>query len=204
MITSAAALTMTSEPLRTSPIRRGAWVATVILNKPPPPPPDVIPEIEQDDAAIEAKGQTLRQRLVAHQENESCVSCHQKIDPLGFALENYDAIGRWRDTYRSGLPIDASGTLYGKARFQDVIGLKDVLLGNPEWFIRGFSEHLLAYALGREIDISDKPALDKIVRKAMAKKGQFSTIVSEIATSYPFMHKTNQLAPSSGKTPKKP
>ena len=204
VITSAAALTMTSEPLRTSPIRRGAWVATVILNKPPPPPPDVIPEIEQDDAAIEAKGQTLRQRLVAHQENESCVSCHQKIDPLGFALENYDAIGRWRDTYRSGLPIDASGTLYGKARFQDAIGLKDVLLENPEWFIRGFSEHLLAYALGREIDISDKPALDKIVRKAMAKKGQFSTIVSEIATSYPFMHKTNQLAPSSGKTPKKP
>ena len=79
VITSAAALTMTSEPLRTSPIRRGAWVATVILNKPPPPPPDVIPEIEQDDAVIEAKGLTLRQRLVAHQENESCVSCHQKI-----------------------------------------------------------------------------------------------------------------------------
>ncbi|HBM77188.1 MAG TPA: hypothetical protein DD438_03680, partial [Verrucomicrobiales bacterium] len=98
------------------------------------------------------------------------------------------------------LPIDASGTLYGKARFQDVIGLKDVLLGNPEWFIRAFSEHLLAYALGREIDITDMPALDKIVRNAMAKKGQFSTVVSEIATSYPFMHKTNQLAPS----PKKP
>ena len=204
VITSAAALTMTSEPLRTSPIRRGAWVATVILNRPPPPPPDIIPEIEQDDAVIEAKGLTLRQRLVAHQENESCVSCHQKIDPLGFALENYDAIGRWRDTYRSGLPIDASGTLYGKAQFQDVIGLKDVLLGNPEWFIRGFSEHLLAYALGREIDISDKPALDKIVRAAMTKKGQFSTIVSEIATSYPFMHKTNQLAPPPVKNPEKP
>jgi len=195
VITSAATLTMTSEPLRTSPIRRGAWVATVILNKPPPPPPDVVPEIEQDDAVIEARGQTLRERLVAHQENESCVSCHQKIDPLGFALENYDAIGRWRDTYRSGLPIDASGTLFGKGRFQDVIGLKDALLANPEWFVRAFSEHLLAYALGRELDLSDKPAIDKIAQKVMARKGQFSTVVSEIATSYPFLHKTNQLAP---------
>ena len=195
VITSAATLTMTSEPLRTSPIRRGAWVATVILNKPPPPPPDVVPEIEQDDAVIEARGQTLRERLVAHQENESCVSCHQKIDPLGFALENYDAIGRWRDTYRSGLPIDASGTLFGKGRFQDVIGLKDVLLANPEWFVRAFSEHLLAYALGRALDLSDKPAIDRIVQKVMARKGQFSTVVSEIATSYPFLHKTNQLAP---------
>ena len=205
VITSAAALTMTSEPLRTSPIRRGAWVATVILNKPPPPPPDVIPEIEQDDAVIEAKGLTLRQRLVAHQENESCVSCHQKIDPLGFALENYDAIGRWRDSYRSGLPIDASGTLFGKARFQDVIGLKNALLANPEWFIRAFSEHLLAYALGRELDITDKPALDKVVRQALAKKGQFSTVVSEITTSYPFMNKTNQLAPpSEGRSHQKP
>ena len=195
VITSTATLTMTSEPLRTSPIRRGAWVATVILNKPPPPPPDVVPEIEQDDAVIEARGQTLRERLVAHQENESCVSCHQKIDPLGFALENYDAIGRWRETYRSGLPIDASGALFGKTRFQDVIGLKDVLLANPEWFMRAFCEHLLAYALGRKLDLSDKPAVDRIVEKVMARKGQFSSVVSEVATSYPFLHKTNQLAP---------
>ena len=164
----------------------------------------MIPEIEQDDAVIEARGQTLRQRLVAHQENESCVSCHQKIDPLGFALENYDAIGRWRDSYRSGLPIDASGTLFGQARFQDVIGLKDALLANPKWFISAFSEHLLAYALGRELDLSDKPAIDRIVQKAMAKKGQFSTVVSEIATSYPFLHKTNQLALPASPSKKNP
>lgn len=195
VITSAATLTMTSEPLRTSPIRRGAWVATVVFNKPPPPPPDVVPEIEQDDAAIEAKGLTLRQRLVAHQENESCVSCHQKIDPLGFALENFDAIGRWRETYRSGLKIDSSGSLFGKASFQDVIGLKDILLANPEWFMRAFSEHLLSYALGRELDLSDKPAVDKILAEVMADKGQFSTVVTEITSSYPFLHKTNQLEP---------
>ena len=90
-------------------------------------------------------------------------------------------------------------------RFQDVIGLKNALLANPEWFIRAFSEHLLAYALGRELDITDKPALDKVVRQALAKKGQFSTVVSEITTSYPFMNKTNQLAPpSEGRSHQKP
>ena len=191
MITSAATLTMTSEPLRTSPIRRGAWVATVIFNKPPPPPPDDIPEIEQDDAVIEAQGLTLRQRLVAHQKQESCVSCHQKIYPLGFALENYDAIGRWRDTYQSGLAIDATGELFGKAKFNDVIGLKDALLERPEWFMRAFSEHLLSYALGRELDLSDKPAVDKIVARVLAGHGKFSTVVSEIVSSYPFLYKTN-------------
>ena len=191
VITSAATLTMTSEPLRTSPIRRGAWVATVIFNKPPPPPPDDIPEIEQDDAVIEAQGLTLRQRLVAHQKQESCVSCHQKIYPLGFALENYDAIGRWRDTYQSGLAIDATGELFGKAKFNDVIGLKDALLERPEWFMRAFSEHLLSYALGRELDLSDKPAVDKIVARVLAGHGKFSTVVSEIVSSYPFLYKTN-------------
>ncbi|NCF92695.1 MAG: DUF1588 domain-containing protein [Verrucomicrobiaceae bacterium] len=194
VITSAATLTMTSSPLRTNPINRGAWVATVVLNRPPPPPPDVVPEIEADDAAIEAKGMTLRERLVQHQVNPSCVSCHQKIDPLGFALENYDAVGRWRETYRSGLEIDASGELFGKASFKDVVGLKDALLENPEWFMRGFSEHLLAYALGRELEIQDKPAIDRIVRAVLADHGQFSTVVSEVVRSYPFLHKSNQTA----------
>ena len=192
VITSAATLTMTSEPLRTSPIRRGAWVATVIFNKPPPPPPDVIPEIEQDDAEIEKKGITLRQRLVAHQENESCVSCHKKIDPLGFALENFDAIGRWRDTYNSGLEIDSSGEIFGEGKFQDIIGLKDTLLENPQWFMRSFIEHMLSYSLGRELDVNDRPSVDKILSKVLAEKGKFSTVVTEITTSYPFMNKTNQ------------
>ena len=194
VITSAATLTMTSSPLRTNPINRGAWVATVVLNRPPPPPPDVVPEIEADDAAIEAKGMTLRERLVQHQVNPSCVSCHQKIDPLGFALENYDAVGRWRDAYRSGLEIDASGELFGKASFNDVVGLKDALLDNPEWFMRGFSEHLLAYALGRELEIHDKPAIDRIVRAVLADHGKFSTVVSEVVRSYPFRHKSPQTA----------
>ena len=106
VITSAAVLTMTATPLRTSPIKRGAWVATVIFNDPPPPPPDVVPEIEADDAELAAKGLTIRQRLKQHATDESCASCHARIDPLGFALESFDPIGRWRDKYRGGLPVD--------------------------------------------------------------------------------------------------
>ena len=190
VITNAAIMTMTSSPLRTSPINRGAWVAGVILNKPPPPPPDVVPEIEADDAEIEAKGMTLRQRLKEHQTNQNCASCHQKIDPLGFALENYDPVGRWRDSYRSGLPIDASGILFGKAKFDDVVGLKNILLENPDWFMRAFSEHLLSYALGRELRLPDKPAVNKIVRRVREENGRFSTVVLEIVKSYPFLNKS--------------
>ncbi|MFP6874972.1 MAG: DUF1592 domain-containing protein [Verrucomicrobiales bacterium] len=189
VITCAATLAMNASPLRTSPITRGAWVADVIFNRPPLPPPDAVPEIEADDAKIEASGQTLRQRLVEHQVKSSCVSCHKRIDPLGFALENYDAVGRWRDAYRSGLAIDAGGMLFGKARFEDAVGLKDAILENPEWFLRGFSEHFLAYALGRELELADKPAVDEILSDAMATRGQFSVIVQSVASSYPFLHK---------------
>ena len=122
VITTAAILTMTSSPLRTNPITRGAWVAGVIFNRPPPPPPDIVPEIEEDDAVIEARGLTLRQVLKQHQTNQSCKSCHARIDPLGFVLENYDAVGRWRDNYRGGLPIDATGELFGEVKFQEKSG----------------------------------------------------------------------------------
>ena len=138
-----------------------------------------MPPIEADEQEIEAKGLTLRQRLLQHQVNQSCAACHSKIDPLGFALENFDAVGRWRNNYQSGLKIDASGTLFGTERFEDVIGLKDAILNNPEWFIRAFSEHLLSYALARELEIGDRPAVDQIVSRAMTAHGQFSTIVKE-------------------------
>ena len=191
VITSAAVMTMTSSPLRTSPITRGAWVAGVILNQPPPPPPDAVPEIEADDDAIEAKGLTLRQRLQQHQINPNCVSCHAKIDPLGFVLENYDAVGRWRDQYRSGLKIDTSGKLFGKHEFKDIVEFKKVLVDHPEIFTRAFSEHLLSYALGRKLEVSDKSAVNKIVRNVMADRGRFSRVVSEVVRSFPFRHKTN-------------
>ncbi|MDA7662732.1 DUF1592 domain-containing protein [Pirellulaceae bacterium] len=191
VITSAAVMTMTSSPLRTSPITRGAWVAGVILNQPPPPPPDAVPEIEADDDVIEAKGLTLRQRLKQHQINPSCASCHAKIDPLGFVLENYDAVGRWRDQYRSGLKINTSGKLFGEHEFKDIVEFKKVLVEHPEIFTRAFSEHLLSYALGRKLDVSDKPAVNKIVRNVIADRGRFSRVVSEVVRSFPFRHKAN-------------
>ena len=192
VITSAAVLTMTATPLRTSPIKRGAWVATVIFNDPPPPPPDAVPEIEADDAEIEAKGLTIRQRLKQHATDESCASCHAKIDPLGFVLESYDPIGRWRDKYRGGLPVDASGKLFGDKEFKDIIEFKDALLERPEKFMRAFSEHMLSYALGRELKVTDKPAIDRISTQVLNDHGRFSTVVVEIARSAPFRHKTGQ------------
>ena len=192
VITSAAVLTMTATPLRTSPIKRGAWVATVIFNDPPPPPPDVVPEIEADDAEIEAKGLTIRQRLKQHATDESCASCHAKIDPLGFVLESYDPIGRWRDKYRGGLPVDASGKLFGDREFKDIIEFKDALLERPEKFMRAFSEHMLSYALGRELKVTDKPAIDRISSRVLNDHGRFSTVIVEIARSVPFRHKTGQ------------
>jgi hypothetical protein len=192
IITTAAVLTMTSTPLRTSPIKRGAWVATVIFNDPPPPPPDVVPEIEEDDAAIAASGLTIRQRLKEHASNQSCASCHAKIDPLGFVLESYDPVGRWRDKYTGGLPVDASGKLFGEDEFKNIVEFKDAILARPEKFMRGFSEHLLSYALGRELKVTDKPAVDRITRKVMEDHGRFSTVVVEIAKSLPFRNKTNQ------------
>jgi hypothetical protein len=192
IITTAAVLTMTSTPLRTSPIKRGAWVATVVFNDPPPPPPDVVPEIEEDDAAIAASGLTIRQRLKEHASNQSCASCHAKIDPLGFVLESYDPVGRWRDKYVGGLPVDASGKLFGEDEFKNIVEFKDAILARPEEFMRGFSEHLLSYALGRELKVTDKPAVDRITRKVMEDHGRFSTVVVEIAKSLPFQNKTNQ------------
>ena len=127
-----------------------------------------------------------------HQVNQSCAACHSKIDPLGFALENFDAVGRWRDNYQSGLKIDATGTLFGTEQFTDVVSLKDAILKNPEWFFRAFSEHLLSYALGRELEIGDRPAVDQIVSRAIADHGQFSTIVKEVVRSQPFRNYVRQ------------
>ena len=192
VITSAAIMTMTSSPLRTNPITRGAWVATVILNRPPPPPPDIVPPIEADDREIESSGLTLRQRLTQHQNVATCAACHSQIDPLGFVLENYDAVGRWRGKYASGLKIDSSGELLGKLKFGDVVELKDELLKHPELFMRSFSEHMLSYALGRELKLTDEPAIDRILERVLNTHGQFTTVVREIVQSRAFRYHADE------------
>lgn len=194
VVTTAATLTMTSTPLRTSPIKRGAWVATVLLNDPPPPPPDAVPEIEADDEALAAAGLTIRERLALHATQQDCASCHARIDPLGFALENYDPVGRWRDVYRGGLPIDAGGVLFGEAEFATVEEFKDALLARPARFVRAFVEHLMSYALGRGLRVGDEPAVDRVVARALADGGRITTVLTEVALSHPFRNKAAQRA----------
>jgi mono/diheme cytochrome c family protein len=192
-IFTAASMTMTSSPLRTLPITRGAWVATVVFNDPPDPPPDDVPDIEADDQAIAALGLTVRERLEQHRDLARCRSCHQKIDPLGFALESYDAVGRWRDTYHGGKAVDASGILFGNHPVKDIVAFKDALLSEPQRFVRPFSEHMLSYALGRDLAVSDTPALERIVATVLDRDLRFNALVHAITTSIPFQHKTNQV-----------
>ena len=187
VITNAAVMTMTSGPLNTKPITRGAWMAGVILNDPPEPPPaDVPPLAEEVDS--DRENLTLRERFSAHRQRAECASCHQQIDPLGFALENYNAVGIWRDTYSNGRAIDPHGTLFGRHPFRDVVELKAVLLAEKERFTQAFAEHLLSYALGRELRAQDAPALDQIVRATANEDYRFHTLIKQIVLSRPFLN----------------
>lgn len=186
VITNAAVLTMTSSPLRTKPITRGAWLATTIFNDPPKPPPANVPRIEDDETKLRKAGLTLRDKLKAHVTNRQCAACHRKIDPLGFALENYDPVGRWRDKYRTGLPIDSRGKLFNRQAFSDVVGFKKAILAEQQVFARAFAGHLLSYAIGRKLDARDAPSLDRIVSNSARDGYRFRTMVKEVVLSRSF------------------
>ncbi|MCP4847173.1 MAG: DUF1592 domain-containing protein [Verrucomicrobiaceae bacterium] len=171
VITTGAVMVMTSGPFRSLPITRGSWVSSVIFNDPPEPPPDDIPDLKADDTTLEKEGLTVRQKLRQHSEDSRCAGCHQKIDPLGFALENYDLLGRWRDKYRTGLKVDASGILFGKHEFDDVVGFKDAVLAEKDLFAKAFIKHLLSFGLGRELTLADRMAVDEIAEAG--KKGNY-------------------------------
>jgi mono/diheme cytochrome c family protein len=185
VITSAAVMTMTSGPTRTKPITRGAWVASVILNDPPEPPPADVPPLA-DKPAEDEKDLTLRERFAAHRQRADCAGCHRKIDPLGFALENFDAAGIWRDKYENGRQVDAGGTLFGSRKFNNIVEFKDALLAEKDRFTRAFAAHLLAFALGREVDVGDSIALDGIVRETADADYRFHTLIKQIVLSEPF------------------
>ena len=137
-------------------------MASVIFNNPPKPPPDNTPALDADDKTLKEEGQTVRQKLKQHSSDQQCLGCHQKIDPFGFALENYDLLGRWRDEYRTGLPVDASGTIFGNVAFQDVVELKEAIVREQKTFATAFVQHLLSYALGRELTLTDRLAAAEI------------------------------------------
>ncbi|MCA9147071.1 MAG: DUF1592 domain-containing protein, partial [Planctomycetales bacterium] len=190
VITNAAVMTMTSGPDRTQPITRGAWLATVIFNNPPDPPPADVPPLDEKPP----EGQehlTLRERLSLHRERSDCKGCHEQIDPLGFALENYDAIGVWRDHYENGREVDMAGTLFRKHHFGDVVEFKEAILAEKDRFTRALAGHLLSYGLARELAASDQIALDQIAEAAAADEYRFQTLLKQVILSKPFQSKTN-------------
>jgi hypothetical protein len=191
VITNAAVMTMTSTPTRTQPITRGAWVNAVIFNDPPEPPPADVPPLPEVDKEELAK-LTIRERLTVHRKRADCAGCHNKIDPLGFALENYGPTGVWRDKYENGRDVDVSGVLFNQHEFETMVEFKSFLLEEKQRFVRGFVSHLLSYALGRELGPADSPALDDMTATAMAGKDQMRAVLKSVATSKPFLHKNTR------------
>jgi hypothetical protein len=181
VVTMASTLTVTSNPTRTSPVKRGKWILENILGTPPPPPAPDVPELPPTG---QLKG-TLRQQMEQHRENPSCASCHAKLDPLGFGLENFDGIGGWR-TADNKQPIDASGELPDGSKFDGPAELRKVLLGKADQFRRCFAEKLLTFGLGRGLEYYDKCAVDEIVKKAAGGQDRFSAVVLAIVESDPF------------------
>ncbi|WP_417744315.1 DUF1592 domain-containing protein [Rosistilla oblonga] len=181
LLTQASILTVTSNPTRTSPVKRGKWILDNILGTPPPPAPPNVPELERSELTG-----TMRQRLVQHRDNPACASCHKLMDPLGFALENFDAIGQWRQQ-QDGLPVDASGELPGGIKITGVEDLRKVLVEQQrEQFVRCVTEKLLTFALGRGLEYYDKCAVDKIQNRLAANDYRFSELILGIVQSDPF------------------
>ena len=190
VITNAAILSMNSGPEETKPITRGAWIASVIFNDPPEPPPADVPPLEEKPKGEEAK-LTLRERLALHRERADCAGCHEKIDPFGFAVENFDPIGRWRDTYENGREVDPSGVLFRKHKFTNVVEFKDAVVKEKDRFARAFAGHMLSFALARELTAADSPALDQIVSKVIAEDYRMKSLIRQLVLSEPFLTKTN-------------
>jgi hypothetical protein len=177
-------LTVTSYATRTSPVIRGKWVLDNILGVPPPPPPAEVPALKENTEGS-GKGLSIRERMAQHRSNPACYGCHQLMDPVGFSLENYDAVGRWR-TAEDGKPIDVTGSLPDGTKFEGAPGLQKALLSRPEAFATTLSEKLLTYGLGRGVEHYDAPAIRRIVRDARANEFRFSAFILGIVNSTPF------------------
>jgi hypothetical protein len=175
-------LTVTSYPHRTSPVVRGKWILENLLGVPPPPPPPDVPELEDSS---EGETLTMRERLAKHRANPSCATCHNLMDPLGFALENYSAVGVWRTIDETGAPIDAAGTMPDGTPFASVAEFRSVL-ENSELFVMTLTEKLLTYGLGRGVEAYDQPAVRAIVRSAAEHDYRFSALITGVVQSPPF------------------
>ena len=183
-------LTLTSYSTRTSPVLRGKYVLQNLLASPPPPPPPNVPALKTDGNAA-GETLTMRQAMEQHRANPACAGCHARMDPIGFAMENFDAVGRWRDR-DDGKPIDVSGVLPDGGKFDGIIGLKKMLLQNPERFVGALTQKLLMYAIGRNVQYYDEPAVRAIVRDAANNNYQFSSLVLGVVESVPFQMRESQ------------
>lgn len=184
IITTAATLTMTSAPKRTLPIARGAWMIEVIFNDPPPPPPNDVPPLDEESGP---ENQTIREKFAKHRESPDCAGCHARIDPLGFALENFDITGRWRDKYENNREVDASGTFLKRHDFTDIVDFKEVLVKEEKRFAKAFTAHLLRFALARELSPADALVVDEIVAKAEPENFKLKSLVRNIIQSDVFL-----------------
>jgi hypothetical protein len=180
VLAQASVLTVTSNPTRTSPVKRGKWIMDNILGTPPPPPPPDVPEFKEDKQA--ALSGTLRQRMEQHRVNPSCATCHQRMDPLGFGFENFDVIGAWRDK-EGKFPVDASGVLPDGKKFNGPAELRGILKQREGEFARCLTEKLFTYALGRGTERSDRCTIDEIARNLQKNEYRFSGLVLDIVKS---------------------
>lgn len=189
----AAVLTQTSYPLRTSPVLRGKWILEEVLGTPPPPPPPLVATLPPDDKVRE--GLTFRQRLEEHRKNPNCAACHSRLDPLGFALENFDPIGGWREKVGDE-PVDSRGVLTNGDPVNGPVQLKDALLARKNLFVRHLTEKLMAYALGRGLEHYDVSTVKEISRRVAEDDYRFNSLILEICKSYPFQWRRGELPPT--------
>ena len=183
-------LTVTSYATRTSPVLRGKWILDNLIGMPPPPPPASVPPLEEPEPGVAAR--SMRERMEAHRVNPACAACHRLMDPAGLSMENFDAIGRWRDRGEDWSPIDARGSIPGGGDFDGMAGLRDAVLARPHVFAGTVAEKLLTYALGRGLDHNDGPAVRRIVRDAAGDDYRFSSLVLGIVESTPFQMRRSQ------------
>jgi hypothetical protein len=185
ILTHGSILLLTSVADRTSPVQRGKWMMQVLFGTPPPPPPPNVPALEETKGAVGSRLLSVRQRMEEHRANPACTSCHRVIDPLGLALENYDATGRWR-IKDNGVPVDAAGVLYDGTKMDGPAGLRQGILKHSDMFLRSFTESLMTYGLGRRVEYYDMPTVRGIVRDAESNGDRMSSFILGVINSPAF------------------
>jgi mono/diheme cytochrome c family protein len=187
-----AILLVTSHATTTSPVLRGKWVLENLLGAPPPPPPPDVPALA--DSGTGAAASTMRQQMEQHRSNPACAACHKRMDPIGFALENFDVVGAWRDTNDAGIRLDTTDVLADGSRVDGVVGLREALLKRSDIFVQTFTEKLMTYALGRGLTADDMPSIRRIVRDAKERNYRFSSVLLGVVNSVAFRMRRSEEA----------